>query len=165
MGDGETAVSSPSPITHHPSPSWRTNMIDPKDEIEFLRSLRSVRQFRPEPVPQEVVDDLLTVARWSGSSVNRQPWEFVVVRDKETLKALADVGGYVKHLAGAALAIVLVMAGEHDVDETYDEGRLSERIMLAAKTHGVGACIGWFAPSEDHKAKAILGIPKEKTVR
>ena len=44
-----------------------------KERIAFLRSLRAVRQFRPDPVPQEAVDDILEVARWSGSAGNRQP--------------------------------------------------------------------------------------------
>ena len=43
-----------------------------KDRIAFLRSLRAVRSFRPDPVPQGVVDDILEVARWSGSTANRQ---------------------------------------------------------------------------------------------
>ena len=85
-----------------------------KDRIAFLRGLRAVRQFRPDPIPQEVVDDIFEVARWSGSAGNRQPWEFVVIRDRQTLRTLAAVEGYAGHLAGAALGIVLVMAGEGD---------------------------------------------------
>src|SRR6266704_1282030 len=80
--------------------------------IALLRSLRAVRQFRPDPVPQEVVNAVLEVARWSGSASNRQPWEFVVIRKRETLQALAALEGYARHLAGAPLGIVLVMTGE-----------------------------------------------------
>ena len=138
-----------------------------RDRIAFLRRLRAVRDFRPDPVPPHVVDDLLEVARWSGSARNAQPWEFVVVRDPETLGALAAAEGYAKHLAGAPLGIVLVMAGDPGrvAQETYDEGRLSERIMLAAAAHGVGSCIGWFAGGGMDRAKAILGIPSERLVR
>ena len=71
------------------------------ERIAFLRSLRAVRGFRPDPVPRGVVDDILEVARWTGSASNRQPWELVVVRDQETLRALAEVKGYASHLAGA----------------------------------------------------------------
>ena len=80
--------------------------------IALLRSLRAVRQFRPDPVPQEIVNAVLEVARWSGSASNRQPWEFVIIRKRETLQALAALEGYARHLAGAPLGIVLVMAGE-----------------------------------------------------
>ncbi len=136
-----------------------------KDRIAFLRSLRAVRRFRPDPVPQDVVDDLLEVARWSGSASNRQPWELVVIRDRNTLRALAEVRGYADHLAGAPLGIVLVMAGERPEQETYDEGRLSERIMLAALAHGVGSSIGWIVGDGRAAAKEILGVPPERVVR
>jgi nitroreductase len=138
-----------------------------RDHIAFLRRLRTVRHFRPDPVPPNVVDDLLEVARWSGSARNRQPWEFVVVRDRETLRALAAVEGHAAHLAGAPLGIVLVMAGEPDQvpQETFDEGRLSERISLAAAAHGVGSSIGWFNASGVDAARAILGIPPGRLVR
>ena len=135
-----------------------------RDRIAFLRGLRAVRQFRPDPVPQQVVDDALEVARWSGSARNKQPWEFLVVRDRDTLRALASLGS-TGHLAGAALGIVLVMAGEEEEQETYDEGRLSERIMLAAAAHGVGSCIGWFSGDGRRAAKELLGIPQGRLVR
>jgi len=96
-----------------------------EDRIGFLRSLRAVRSFRPDPVPQEVLDDILEVARWSGSASNRQPWELVVIWDRETLGTLARLEGYAKHLADASLGIVLVMAGARPPQQTYDEGRLS----------------------------------------
>jgi len=144
-----------------------TDIDSPERLIASLRRLRAVRNFRPDPVSQHVLNDLLDVARWTGSARNLQPWEFVVIRKPETLQALAQVEGSVKHLAGAALAIVLVMAGDPGfvAQETYDEGRLSERIMLAAAAHGLGSCIGWFAGSGPAAAKDILGIPAERLVR
>ena len=62
---------------------------NPEEVIALLRGLRAVRQFRPDAIPQEVVDAILDVARWSGSASNRQHWEFVVIRKKETLQALS----------------------------------------------------------------------------
>ena len=136
-----------------------------QDKIAFLRRLRAVRDFLPDPVPQDAIDDVLEVARCSGSASNRQPWEFVVIRDPATLRALATAEGYAAHLAGAPLAIVLVMAGEDDEQETYDEGRLSERIMLAALAHGLGSCIGWFKGTGPSVVKHLLNIPEGRTVR
>ena len=136
-----------------------------RDPISFLRSLRAVRSFGPDPVPQEVVDDVLDVARWSGSASNRQPWELVVVRDRETLGAMSKARGYAEYLRDAPLGIVLVMAGERAEQETYDEGRLAERIMLAAWAHGIGSSIGWFVDEGRDEVKGILGVPEERTVR
>lgn len=136
-----------------------------RDRLRFLRSLRAVRNFGDEPVPQEITDDILDVARWSGSASNRQPWEILVIRDRETLRALANVEGYAGHLDGAPLGIVLVMRGERPEQETYDEGRLAERIMLAASAHGVGSSIGWIVGSGRDAAKDLLGIPQDRVVR
>ena len=139
----------------------------PDDPITFLKSLRTVRFFEREPVSQEALDDILEVARWSGSARNRQPWEFVVVRERRTLERLAALDVAVKHLAGAAVGIVLVIVGlpAKFEQETFDEGRLAERISLAAASHGLGAAVGWFAGDGRGVAKRLLGIPDERLVR
>ena len=141
--------------------------MDTAETIEFMRTLRSVRRFTDQPVSQHVLDDLLTVARWSGSAKNRQPWDFVVVRERETLRRLSELQGYVTHLAGASLAIVLVMHGDPEQveQESFDEGVLSQRLQLAAKAHGLGSSIGWFHGQGRQTAKEILGIPLERLVR
>jgi nitroreductase len=144
-----------------------TQVEDAQQFIQTLKSLRAVRQFRPQAIPQEVIDALLDVARWTGTASNRQHWELVVVQKKETLQALAKCEGYAHHLAGAAIGMVLVMVGEPALvdQETYDEGRLSERLMLAAEAYGVGSCIGWLRGQGRTDAKALLGIPQERLVR
>lgn len=141
--------------------------METAEAIEFLRRLRTVRRFTDLPVPQAALDDLLTVARWSGSARNRQPWTFVVVRDPETLRRLSELEGYASHLTSAALAIVLIMDGDPDQvqQETFDEGVLSQRLQLAAAAHGLGSAIGWFHGAGRQAAKAMLGIPPERLVR
>jgi nitroreductase len=79
---------------------------------KLIKSLRSVRQFSDKEIPDDVVRDILDTGRWTGSAKNTQPWDLIVVRDRETLKALAKCGQFAWHLAGAKLAIALVMRGE-----------------------------------------------------
>lgn len=136
-----------------------------KQATDFLRSLRAVRQFQARPVPEDVVSDILEVARWSGSASNQQPEEIVVVRERATLKALAGLDGYVAHLAGAALAMVIVMPGKWAEGEIFDEGRLSERIMLAALAHGLGSSIGWFGDNGSAEARRLLNVPQGRRLR
>ena len=140
------------------------NTLQAQDLIPFLRGLRAVRTFRPDPVPETALNDMLEVARWSGSAMNRQPWQIVVITDEQIRHTLGNLEGYVKHVAGAPLAIVLVMEGEDDAN-AYDEGRLAERIMLAAAAHGVGACIGWFAVAAQDEVKRLLAVPAGYHVR
>jgi len=134
-------------------------------EIDLLRRLRAVREFRPDPVPAAALEEMLDVARWTGTASNRQHWELVVIEERATLRALAGMEGYAAHLAGAPLGIALVMAGELPEQETFDEGRLAERIMLAAEAHGLGSCIGWLRGEGQTAAKRLLGVPSEKELR
>ncbi len=134
-------------------------------EIEFLRRLRAIRDFTPDPVPDHVVSDLLDTVRWSGSASNQQPWELILVRDPATRAQLAGMEGFAGHVARAQLAIVLVMAGRRPEQDTFDEGRLSERLMLAALAHGVGSSIGWFKGSGRDQVKELLGVPADRLVR
>jgi nitroreductase len=138
------------------------------DQIEFLRGLRQIRQLKPEPVPADALQDILEVARWTGSARNIQPWDLVVVRGRATLQKLGTIpDGRGPHLVSAGLGIALVMSGdlEHPDFDTYDEGRLSERIMLAADAHGLASAIGWFKGSASDEAKRILGVPSERLLR
>jgi nitroreductase len=138
------------------------------EQIRFLRGLRQIRQLRPDPIPADALQDILDVARWSGSARNIQPWDLVVVRDRAVLQALGTIeGGKGPHLVNAGVGIALVMSGdlEHPDFDTYDEGRLSERIMLAAAVHGLGSAIGWFKDNAADEAKRILGVPPERLLR
>ena len=131
--------------------------------IEIVRTLRAVRRFAAQPIPAAVLQDLLEVARWTGSAKNTQPWEVVVVTDRQRLVQLAGCGQYAEHLTGAPLAIALVM---HHATQAFDAGRLAQNIMVAAWTHGVGSCIASLFPDENERqAKALLGVPTERSMQ
>ena len=142
--------------------------LPPGAVTTFLRELRNIRHYdQGRPVPDDVLADILEVARWSGSAKNVQPWSFVVVRDRATLDALAAQPGWVSHVKRAPLGIMLVMEGhpENASSETFDEGRLTERIMLAAAAHGLVSSIAWYWGPTAATAKDLLGIPQGRLVR
>jgi nitroreductase len=143
-----------------------TQRPDAAQQIAFLKRLRATRQFTSEPLPEAALRDILEVARWSGSASNTQPWEFLIVRDAALRDRLAELSGTnAGHLRGAQLGLVLILDGDDESMESYDEGRLSERIMLAADAHGIGACIGWLEGDGQRAGKEALGIPQHKFVR
>lgn len=134
--------------------------------IGVLRAMRNVRQFAPDAVPDDALAEILDVARLTGSAMNAQPWEFVVVRDRERVGAIAATGPNLGWVAAAPLVICLVMAGERPELERFDEGRLAERIMAAANALGFGAGLGWFFGAEGQAGgRRVLGVPDAKTVR
>lgn len=134
-------------------------------ESALIKSLRSVRLFSERGIPDEVLLDILDTGRWTGSAKNTQPWDLIVVKNRQTLAELAQCGRYARHLATATLAIALVMRGD-DVSTVMDEGRLMQNLMLAAWTHGVGSCIASIYPQEnEHRARELLGIPADRHLR
>src|SRR5688572_13440990 len=134
------------------------------DNIRFLRSLRAVRDYTPDPIPDDVLNHILEVGRWSGSASNIQGAEVVVVRDRTILQRMSEVG--VRPAAGAAAALVIVMPGDEsrrDLD-SFDNGRLVERLLLAAKAVGVGSNIATLKEDGPDVIKEALGIPPEKRI-
>lgn len=138
--------------------------VEPAAFTEQLRSLRQTRQFTDDPVPDSDVEAILEVARWSGSAKNTQPWHFIVVTDANMCRQVAEAGATSAFLADAPLVIVIALTGQSPRTEWFDEGRVSERIMLAADAHGLGAGTGWFGDG-DVRVKELLGIPSEMAVR
>lgn len=129
----------------------------------LLRTLRAVRRFSDRPIPDEVLHEILEVGRRTGSSKNTQPWELVVVRDREMLTQLSKLGGFAGYIVAAQADIVLVM---DSANNAFDCGRLAERLMVAAWAHGVGSCIASLFPDENaRKAKELLGIPDSRWIR
>ncbi len=107
------------------------------ETLASLRRLRVVRKFNPEPVSESDLDAILDVARWTGSSKNRQSWLFLVIRDRQRLDALAECGSFSTPIRNAPLVVAPV--GLPDAYE-WDLGRVSQNIMLAAAAVGVGTC-------------------------
>ncbi len=138
----------------------------PSDVVELVRTVRQARQYKPDPVPKEAVDKLLEVARWTGSSTNSQPWHFVVVRDREKIRRIAMLRDRINWLAEAPLAIAIVMDNKNPMSESYDEGRVTERLLIAARALGLGGGVAWYG-EDSHRAEAkrILGIPADRLAR
>jgi nitroreductase len=138
------------------------HMTDATTITRFLRDLRQVRRFTDEPVPEEALRDILEVARWTGSAKNTQPWHFLVIRDRETLRTLAGMGNFTAFIAGVPLAIGVVLHGDNARTEPYDHGRVEERMMLAAKAHGLGSGTAWYDPEA---VREMLDVPEPYVLR
>ena len=135
--------------------------------LDDLRKVRQSRKFTNEPVTDQQLEQLLEVARWTGSSQNTQPWHFIVIRDKDQLEKVSAVrGDAIKWVAEAPLAIALVISAKGAISGAFDEGRVTERLMIAARVLGLGAGTAWYGDeSQRAAAKEILGIPAELTAR
>lgn len=137
-----------------------------RDIVQALNKVRQYRQYRPETLSEETLTTLLEIARWTGSSRNSQPWQFIVVTDNEKLQALSAVREAIGWVATAPAAIALVLDGKNQVSESYDEGRVTERLLIGAHLLGLGGGTAWYGDEgQQQRAKEILGIPAEFTAR
>jgi nitroreductase len=137
--------------------------VNPLDPI---RRVSQIRQFKDDPVPDEVVEQLLELARWTGSSKNSQPWHFIVVRDRDSLRKIASLRPNINWAATAPVGIAIVLDGTDPMSEAYDEGRVTERLLTGATLLGYGGGVAWFGEAT-HQAEArrILRIPDARTAR
>lgn len=133
--------------------------------ISTLLKLRQSRRFLDQPIPAEIVGQLLEVARWTGSAKNTQPWEFIVVDDRDTNLALSQAGQFTGFLDKVALSILIVLPDTSSRSVPYDEGRVSERLMLAADHLGLGSGTAWFStPEAQETVRGLLDIPSDRVV-
>jgi nitroreductase len=127
--------------------------------LRFLRRLRAVKEYTAEPVTPDAIEEMLEVGRWSGSGGNRQPTEVIVVRDPEVKQKLGDWGA--RPAATAAVVLLIVNANPSAV---FDEGRLAERLALAAAARGLGSTIATLKNEGPEAVKALLGVPSDRRV-
>lgn len=139
---------------------------DGREVTAELKKVRQARQYKPDPVPDDVLNELLDVARWTGSSRNIQPWHFIVVTGKEQLRQISQIRTPINWVAGAPLAIAIVLNGANAISEAYDEGRVTERLLFGAHALGLGGGVAWFGDeAQQAEGKRILGVPAARTAR
>lgn len=148
------------------------------DLMEAIKRRRSIRKYRPDPVPEEALGTILEAMRWSPSWANTQCWELIVVRDPEVKSELAatltPTNPARSSMTEAPLVIVLCgkkgVSGFKKGEATtvkgdwlmFDTGMAMQTFCLTAHALGLGTVvIGLF----DHrKAEAILNVPADREV-
>ena len=126
------------------------------DVYQCIRERVAVKGFTPDPVPEPIIKKVLRSGRWAPSQRNRQPWQFIVIRDRQTLKQLGSLTSSGSYIADAPLAIAIVM--DNARMPQFDAGRLIENMLLVAWGEGIGTSfVGGF---DNEKVKALLGIPE-----
>jgi nitroreductase len=127
---------------------------------EAIRMKRAVRQFAPDPLPEEIIHKILQAGRRAQSAKNTQPWRFIAIREKARLDELSKLGTYAGHLSGAAMAVAILTP---DPDQRwsimFDAGQAAAYMQLAAWELGVVSCLATIY--EPEKARQLLGFPKD----
>ena len=133
------------------------------DTIDAVRTLRVIRDYRPQPLTEDEVRALADVARKTGSSKNTQRWDFITIRDRESLRRLSGTTIYAKHLPSAGAAIALVVPAphpDHARSVLWDLGRAAQNITLSAWAMGIGSCP--ITVQDFGLAADVLGLPPDR---
>ena len=128
----------------------------------------SVRKFKNQTVEADKVETMLRAAMAAPTAVNRQPWHFVVVDDRQTLDALAGQGRRGDMLRNAPLAIIVcgdmskALEGAGRDFWIQDVSAATENLLLAAHAMGLGAVWTGLYPNMDRAAqvRTTLGMPE-----
>ena len=136
------------------------------DRLGFIFGRRSIRLYSPEAVSEAMVQKLLEAAMAAPSAAAKDPWRFVVVRNRQTLTDIVAALPNGQMLAGAALGIAVCgeLPAAHDQQLSYllqDCSAAIENLLLAAHILGLGACWLGVHPREQRMSalKRILSLP------
>jgi len=140
------------------------------DFYEVVRTRRSIRSYKPDPIPDEVLTRVMEAARIAPSGSNRQPWRFIVVRNEALKRRLVPACGNQVFIAEAP--VVIVACGRDigwnrggymgSMSMLVDVSIAFTHLILAARAEGLGTC--WIGSFDNAKVKEILGIPGEYNV-
>ena len=134
--------------------------------LDVMRARRSVRAYRSDPIPEDKIRRVMEAARLAPSGKNLQPWKFILVRDAETRRKLAEASRRQLFMAEAPLTIVACgypdrsyqRQGNYMPSWSIDVGIALEHLMLQAQEDGLGTC--WIGAFEETQVKSILGVPE-----
>ena len=131
-----------------------------EDMLRVMRRMRAIKEYTPEPIDEQTIQQLLEVGRWTGTGGNRQPTDVVVIRDAEVRRKFGEWGA--KPAGAAPLVFLLVTAQDQFA---FDEGRMAERLCLAAAACNLGATVATLKEDGPDRAKELLGIPSDRRAR
>jgi nitroreductase len=125
--------------------------------FEAVRTILAVRKYQDKPIPLEVVRRIVEAGRLTGSSMNGQPWHFIVVQDRDTLRQLGALAKTGPYIAQAALAIVVAI--QRTTFAVSDASRAIQSMILTGWSEGIGS--NWVGFRGLTSVNSLLHIPDD----
>lgn len=131
---------------------------------DAIQTKRAVRKYNDQALPEETVRTIINAGRRAQSSKNTQPWHFIIIQDKSTLKSFSQTGNFAGHITGAAMAVAIITPDPGTrFSIMFDAGQSAAYMQLAAWELGVGSCLATIYETE--KARELLGFPPDLHIR
>ncbi|GAC1366554.1 MAG: nitroreductase family protein [Ktedonobacteraceae bacterium] len=126
--------------------------------FDAVRTVLAVRQFQDKPIPEEIIHRIVEAGHLTASSINGQPWHFIIVQDKEMLSQLAPAARTGPYIAQAPLAIVVGVEQQSSYGLS-DASRAIQSMVLTAWEQGIGS--NWVGFNNLKQINPLLGIPSD----
>jgi len=130
------------------------------DVFKAVQTVLAVRNYLEKPVPQDVVLRIVEAGRLTASSMNRQPWHFIVVANRDTLRQLGELAHTGPYIAQAPLTIIVAV--EKTAFAVSDASRAIQSMVLTAWSEGISS--NWVGFMDLTEVNALLGIPESLDV-
>ncbi len=129
------------------------------ETLEAIRKRRSIRKYKPDPIPRQDLETIVDAGRLAATGSNRQPWDFIVVQDRATIAQFKSAGAWIES-APAVIAVVLDSSSRWWVE---DGAAAIENMLLACTALGYGSCwVEGDALPREEEFKRLLGVPAGK---
>jgi len=125
--------------------------------FETIRTVLAVRQYKDTPVPPDIIRRIIEAGRLTGSSMNGQPWHFIVIESRDTLLQLGESARTGPYIAQAPFAIVVAI--DKTTFSVSDASRAIQSMILTAWSEGVGS--NWVGFLGMGAVKSLLNIPAD----
>jgi len=130
------------------------------ETFEAIRTVLAVRRFKETPIPEPIVRQIVEAGHLTASSMNGQPWHFLIIQDRETLRQLGSLAPTGPYIAQAPLAIIVAM--EHSPYALSDASRAIQSMILTAWSQGIAS--NWVGFDNLPNINPSLGIPQEISI-
>lgn len=141
--------------------------------LDAIKKRRTTVRFENTEVEQDKIEAILEAGRWAPSWLNRQPWNFIIIKDQRTKEQLSEVvpTAFVQGLREAPVCIAVTVDTEEDPYHFVEAGAIATQNMTLA-AHSLGLQTSWIGlfdvkserNSAEAKVKNILEIPKNHRV-
>ena len=136
------------------------------DVLDVLKSRRSIRKYKDQPVEEEKIQKCLEAARWAPSASNKQPWEFLIVTEKDVRKKLSEIHPYARFVAESPVVFIPLTNPEiHQKYHMSDTALATMQYMIEAHSLNLGTCwAGVIESSIEPEIKKLLNVPEHLNV-
>jgi len=132
-------------------------MINPEEVLDLIKNRRSIRGFQDKEISDDKIDMILEAARWTPSASNKQPWEFILIKDKDFKLKVAKTAAYGRFMREAPILIAII--AKTRVSQKWsiiDTSLVTMNMMLMAWSLGIGTC--WIGAMNREKAREVLEL-------